>query len=109
YIPATEVVSAGLLRKAIPSPSASSSGKTKTQKMISGSRFSSSIRAQSKCQKPAQRPLRKAGACGGLGSSTLGVVGSVIAIESSTNCQKCRNCQTSPKLIFTASGLLNSS
>src|SRR5437899_3512806 len=58
---ATRVASLGLLRKAIPRPSASSSGNTNTQKTTSGSRLSSSIRAMSKCVYPDQRPFRFGG------------------------------------------------
>jgi hypothetical protein len=47
-ITTTEVTSAGLLRKAMPNPAASSSGKMKTQNTTSGSRLSSSMRAQSR-------------------------------------------------------------
>jgi hypothetical protein len=59
-ITTTEVMSAGLLRKAMPRPAASSSGKTKTQNTTSGSRLSSMMRAQSRWRYPVQRPLRRA-------------------------------------------------
>src|SRR4029077_7935371 len=61
---ATEVTLAGLLRKAIPRPSARRTGNPKTQKMTSGSRLSSSRRAPSRCRKPDQRPVRWATAAG---------------------------------------------
>src|SRR5882724_4870574 len=53
----TELVSAGLLRKATPKPSANNSGKANTQNKTSGSRLSSRMRAARRCEKPAQRPL----------------------------------------------------
>ncbi len=58
---ATETASPGLLRKAMPRPRASSSGKTKTQKTTSGSRFSSSMRAMRRWEYPDHRPLRRGG------------------------------------------------
>ena len=58
---ATRVTSAGLLRNAIPNPSASSTGKANTQKITSGSRLSSFMRAISRWVKPDQRPLRRGG------------------------------------------------
>src|SRR6266478_4207131 len=60
-ITTTDVTSAGLLRKAMPNPAASSSGKMKTQNTTSGSRLSSRMRAHSRCRYPDQRSLWRAG------------------------------------------------
>src|SRR5258708_3018692 len=86
-ITTTDVTSAGLLRKAMPNPAASSSGKMKTQNTTSGSRLSSIMRAQSRCRYPDQRPLWRTERLGwpgfgvvGVGSGVFGVSGVVVSV-----------------------------
>src|SRR5436305_4896320 len=72
---ATELVSPGFWRKAMPNPTASSSGKTNTQNMTSGSRHISVKRVFTNCRKAIQRALPRGPAVGAGFGVVLGTAG----------------------------------